>query len=118
MTGSANRLRKWSLMISALLVFCLTLVSVAPAVLAADTIEIATEAYIYGYPLVTMDMTRKFLTNVAAPEAARAPMGQLIKLRTYPAVDDHAVTAPNADALYTPFFLTSPRNGACSAFRI
>ncbi len=52
MTGSANRLRKWSLMISALLVFCLALVSVAPAVLAADTIEIATEAYIYGYPLV------------------------------------------------------------------
>jgi hypothetical protein len=32
-------------------------------------------------------------------------MGQIIKLRNYPAVDDHAVTAPNADTLYTTAFL-------------
>jgi hypothetical protein len=61
----------------------------------------ATNVYIYGYPLVTMDMTRRQLTNVAAAEGARAPMGQLIKLRGYPAANDHAVTAPNADTLYT-----------------
>jgi hypothetical protein len=61
----------------------------------------ATDVYIYGYPLVTMDMTRKQLTNVATPGNSRAPMGQLNLLRTYPAVDDHAVTAPNADTLYT-----------------
>ena len=66
-----------------------------------EAVSIATEAYIYGYPLVTMDMTRKQLTNVAAPGGSRAPMGQLNLLRTYPAVDDHAVTAPNADTLYT-----------------
>jgi hypothetical protein len=65
----------------------------------------ATDAYIYGYPLVTMDMTRKFLTNYATVQASRGPMGQIIKLRTYPAVDDHAVTAPNADTLYTTAFL-------------
>jgi hypothetical protein len=28
-------------------------------------------------------------------------MGQFARLRTYPAVDDHSVTAPNADTLYT-----------------
>ena len=28
-------------------------------------------------------------------------MGQMIRLRSYPAVDDPAVTAPNADTLYT-----------------
>jgi len=61
----------------------------------------AVEAYIYGYPLITMDMTRKFMTNYAAVEGSRGPMGQIIKLRKYPAVDDHAVTAPNADTLYT-----------------
>jgi hypothetical protein len=66
-----------------------------------EAVGTATEAYIYGYPLVTMDMTRKQLTNVAVPDAAHAPMGQLLKLRTYPAVDNHAVTAPNADTLYT-----------------
>src|SRR5271170_7949958 len=67
----------------------------------AEAVSTATDAYIYGYPLVTMDMTRKRLTNVASPDAAHAPMGQLLKLRTYPAVDNHAVTAPNADTLYT-----------------
>ena len=29
-----------------------------------------------GYPLVTMEMTRRVMTNVAAPEGNRAPMGQ------------------------------------------
>ena len=65
----------------------------------------AVDAYIYGYPLVTMDMTRKFITNYPTVQGNRGPMGQIIKLRTYPAVDDHAVTAPNADTLYTTAFL-------------
>ena len=72
---------------------------------AEDVMDIATQAYIYGYPLVTMDMTRRALTNVATPEASRAPMGQMLKMRTYPAVDDHSVTAPNADTLYTIVWL-------------
>jgi len=72
---------------------------------AEDVMDIATQAYIYGYPLVTMDMTRRALTNVAEPDSSRAPMGQLLKLRTYPAVDDHSVTAPNADTLYTIVWL-------------
>ena len=59
------------------------------------------EAYIYAYPLVTMELTRRVSTNVAAPEGSKAPMGQFAKLRGYPAVDDHTVTAPNADTLYT-----------------
>ena len=66
-----------------------------------DAVKTAVDAYVYGYPLVTMDMTRKQLTNVATLDAAHAPMGQLLRLRTYPAVDNHAVTAPNADTLYT-----------------
>jgi hypothetical protein len=66
---------------------------------------IATDAYIYGYPLVTMEMTRRILTNVAAPEATKAPMGQLIKMRQYPDASFKDVTAPNADTLYTTSFL-------------
>lgn len=62
---------------------------------------LATDAYIYGYPLVTMEMTRRVMTNVAAPEATRAPMGQLLKLRQYPDAAYRDVTAPNADTLYT-----------------
>jgi hypothetical protein len=74
-----------------------------------EAVSIANDAYIYGYPLVTMDMTRKQFTNVAVPDAAHAPMGQVLKLRTYPAVDNHAVTAPNADTLYTTAWLDVSR---------
>src|SRR5271154_4226987 len=75
------------------------------------------EAYIYAYPLVTMEVTRRVMTNVATPEGSKAPMGQWAKLRGYPAVDDHSVTAPNADTLYTivwvdvtkePWIVTAP----------
>ncbi len=63
--------------------------------------EIAMDAYVYGYPLVTMEITRRVMTNVEKPEGSKAPMGQFARLRKYPAVDDHSVTAPNADTLYT-----------------
>jgi len=63
--------------------------------------EIAIDAYMYAYPMVTMEITRRVMTNVEKPEGSKAPMGQFARLRTYPAVDDHSVTAPNADTLYT-----------------
>lgn len=49
-----------------------------------DEFALAVEAYIYAYPLVTMEMTRRVITNVAEPEGSRSPMGHLIKLRQYP----------------------------------
>src|SRR5215471_15980151 len=72
---------------------------------AIEAIKNAVDAYIYGYPLVTFDMIRKQQTNVAAPDAEHAPMGQMIKIRTYPAVDNHCCAAPNADTLYTEVWL-------------
>jgi hypothetical protein len=62
---------------------------------------LATDAYVFGYPLVTMEMTRRIMTNVAAPEGTRAPMGQFVKARRYPDATFRDVTAPNADTLYT-----------------
>jgi hypothetical protein len=66
---------------------------------------LATDAYIYGYPLVTMEMTRRVVTNVPTVEGTRGPMGQFIKLRQYPDASFRDVTAPNADTLYTTAFL-------------
>ena len=48
-----------------------------------------------------MEMTRRVLTNVAAPEAQKAPVGQFARLREYPTPANKEVTAPNADTLYT-----------------
>jgi hypothetical protein len=67
--------------------------------------ETAIEGYIYGYPLVTMEMTRRVMTNVAASEGTRAPMGQFMRARTYPSAQFRDVTAPNADTLYTTAWL-------------
>jgi len=98
-------------------VFALTLVIVLslahhPSATAAtdslspdDAKELAVEAYIYGYPLVTMEMTRRVMTNVAQAEGTRAPMGHLIRLREYPTAAFRDVTAPNADTLYTTAFI-------------
>ncbi|ADP16921.1 hypothetical protein AXYL_03601 [Achromobacter xylosoxidans A8] len=69
-----------------------------------EQFALATEAYIYAYPLVTMEMTRRVITNVAEPKGTRAPMGHLIKLRQYPDAKFRDVTAPNADTLYTTAF--------------
>jgi hypothetical protein len=61
---------------------------------------LATDAYIYGYSLVTMEMTRRIMTNVAASVETRGPMGTIIKYREYPNASFKDVTAPNADTLY------------------
>ena len=77
----------------------------------------AIDAYVYGYPLVTMEMTRRVMTNVEKPEGTRAPMGNFVRMREYPTAAFRDVTAPNADTLYTtvwvdvgqePWVLTLP----------
>ena len=70
-----------------------------------DEFVLAQDAYIYGYPLVTMEMTRRVVTNVASVQGTRGPMGQIIKLRQYPDASFRDVTAPNADTLYTTAFI-------------
>jgi hypothetical protein len=70
----------------------------------SEEFALAVEAYTYGYPLVTMEMTRRVVTNVAEPKGTRGPMGSIIKLRQYPDASFRDVTAPNADTLYTTSF--------------
>lgn len=66
-----------------------------------QALQLGKEIYIYGYPLVTMDMTRKVMTNVETVEGLRAPMGQFVNAREYPDAKFRDVTAPNADTLYS-----------------
>src|SRR5690349_5165287 len=74
-------------------------------VVAGQALDIGTEAYIYGYPLVTMEMTRRVMTNTARPVGTHAPMGQFRSLARYPDASFHEVTAPNADTLYSVAWL-------------
>jgi hypothetical protein len=65
-----------------------------------EATAIATDAYIFGYQLVTMEYTRRGITNHTEPTGLGAPMGQLARLREYPDAAFRLVTAPNADTLY------------------
>lgn len=70
-----------------------------------EDLRTASDVYIYGYPLVTMEITRRVMSNVAGPGGTRAPMGQFARLRSYPDASFRDVTAPNADTLYTSAWL-------------
>jgi len=67
----------------------------------ADALDVGIDAYVYGYPLVTTEMTRRVMTNAATAASTHAPMGQFANVRSYPSPEDKDVTAPNADTLYS-----------------
>jgi hypothetical protein len=67
--------------------------------------DLAIEAYIFGYSLITVEMTRRVTTNVSKPEGLRGPMGQFASAREYPTAAYKDVTAPNADTLYSSAWL-------------
>ena len=77
----------------------------AQAVSPDEARQIAEDAYVYGYSLISVEMSRKVITNVEKPEAKRAPMGQFANLREYPNASYRDVTAPNADTLYSNAFV-------------
>ncbi|MBS0288644.1 MAG: DUF1254 domain-containing protein [Proteobacteria bacterium] len=86
----------------------------------AQALELGTEVYIYAYPLITMEFTRRVMTNVETVENLRAPMGQFVNAREYPNASFRDVTAPNADTLYSsawidvgqePYILQVPDEG-------
>jgi hypothetical protein len=67
---------------------------------------IAVDAYLYFYPLVTMDLTRKQLTNVEPGKTSfGAPMNMFNNIEEYPAADVRAVVRPNFDTLYSSAWL-------------
>lgn len=70
-----------------------------------DALALGVDAYIYGYSLITMEYTRRVVTNVVEPKGAHAPMNQFANLREYPDAAFRDVTAPNADTLYSSAFL-------------
>jgi hypothetical protein len=70
-----------------------------------EAVEIATDAYIYGYSLITTEVTRVQMTNVDKVEGYHAPIGQFINVKRYPPGDYRGVSAPNADTLYSLLWL-------------
>ncbi|MCS0503693.1 DUF1254 domain-containing protein [Ancylobacter mangrovi] len=67
---------------------------------------IAVEAYLYVYPLVTMDLTRRQMTSLdPAKNAFGGPENSFTNVRAYPPANEKAVVRPNFDTLYSSTFL-------------
>ncbi len=67
--------------------------------------DTAKDAYVYGYPLVLMDVTRARMTNVPSSSGHAAPMGQFANIRAFPDATFVDVVSPNADTLYSSAWL-------------
>ena len=66
-----------------------------------EAVDIATDAYVYGYSLVTTDVTRIQMSNVDKAGMLNAPPNQFANVPRYPPADYRGVSAPNADTLYS-----------------
>jgi hypothetical protein len=74
----------------------------ANAITPDEAHNIAVDAYIYFYPLITMDLTRKQSTNIEpGKEFGKGPMNMFVNVPAYPPADMKTVVRPNFDTLYS-----------------
>ncbi|MFC5179652.1 DUF1254 domain-containing protein [Nocardioides taihuensis] len=76
----------------------------------SDVRTLSREAYTFLYPLVTMEMTRRRMTNHPRVEGqAYGPANRFHHARTFPPADFRAVVRPNFDTLYSSGWLDLTR---------
>jgi hypothetical protein len=89
-------------------------VAAAPAALAQgatpiseqEAHAIAVDAYVYFYPLMSMDVSRKQFTNVEpGKEPFKGPMNTFVNVPEYPPADFKGVVRSNFDTLYSASWL-------------
>jgi len=94
------------------LVLALIAATLAPAIAATGPVTeeeahaIGVDAYLYFYPIVTMDVTRKQLTNEEPkPGGIGGPMNRFANVGAFPTADMRVVVRPNFDTLYSSGWL-------------
>src|SRR6266481_9323112 len=69
---------------------------------AQEAHAIGVDAYVYFYPLLSMDITRKQFTNVEPGKAfGKGPMNMFVNVPEYPPADFKGVVRSNFDTLYS-----------------
>ena len=70
-----------------------------------DAVKLGAEAYVYGFPLVLMDITRQVRTAVPKADDRKAPANQFVHSTKFPDHTFTTVVSPNADTLYSSSWL-------------
>ena len=80
------------------------------AVTEQEAHAIGVDAYLYFYPLITMDITRRQAINVEpGKEPGKGPMNMFNNIPAYPPADFKGVVRPNFDTLYSSAWLDLTR---------
>ena len=109
---------KMKISVSIVLVFLLVGVMAVQPVAAQQASKVSEEeahaigvhAYVYFYSLITMDVTRKQLTNVEPGKGSiGGPMNMFNNIPAFPTADMRVVVRPNFDTLYSSAWLDLTR---------
>jgi hypothetical protein len=98
-----HRIPPW--MLAAVALLANTFATHATTLSPEEVEQIGEDAYIYGYSLITTEVTRVQMTNVPEVHGMHGPMGQFMNILRYPPADFRGVSAPNADTLYSPAWI-------------
>jgi hypothetical protein len=80
----------------------------APPLTTAEISAIAEDAFVYGYPLVLMDVTEEQMTSAPAGSFG-APVNHFRHAERLPSPEDRIVVRPNTDTLYSSAWLDLSR---------
>ena len=98
--STRRRWRPRRMLLSLLVAVLIAIALIAAGLYAkAEQIVLGAEAYIYGYPLVIMDVTRANAALTLGPE------NELHRVRRFPDAGFKDVVRPNVDTLYTNAFI-------------
>jgi hypothetical protein len=78
-----------------------TLLEKSPTLTTEQAHAIAVDAYVYFYPLVLTDVSRKQFTNVDDKTNMRGPANTFVSVPAYPPADFKGVVRSNFDTLYS-----------------
>src|SRR5499427_6114830 len=87
-----------------------TLGARAASVTEQEAHAIGVDAYLYFYPLISMDVTRRQFTNIEpGREFGKAPMNMFANVPAYPPADFKGVVRANFDTLYSSAWIDLTR---------